>query len=121
MRKFGIEIETCLIVEYHSEFLWINYVEVYLKQVFENWKSDKELLLYTQNFDNKIIIKTEKYDIDADFLIFDLITNSLSLSSEIYEIDYNYPTIAPDYSVVCHDYAHGFINHAVHPTVENQN
>ncbi len=117
-RKFGVEIEACLVVEFNREYMWIDYIKEYLKLLSYNLKLSNEYK-FSSIFENTVIIKTEKYDEDAIIYKYNLITNECFEDSD-YEIDYKFPIICPDYSVVCHDYIHGFINMHQHPSEYNE-
>jgi hypothetical protein len=116
-RRFGVEIEACLIVEYNKHFAWIDYIKDYLHKIGNNMSILN--IQFAGAYEHTVIIKTEKYDEDALIYKYNLLTHEC-IEDELYDVDYKYPIISPDYSIVCHDYTYGFINSYEHPSEYNE-
>ena len=116
-RKFGVEFEACLVVEYDKDNNWLDYIKLYLETISINL-FELNNFEFTNTFENTVIIKTEKNDEHATIYKYNLLTN-VCHEDKFYEIDYKCPIISPDYSVVCHDYKHGFFDIHQHPSEYN--
>lgn len=120
-RRFGVEIEVCVVLNFNKDHEWLDYIKTYLMIISKHLLTNNILLKYAKTFDSIIIIKTEKYDEESVFYKYNLIDMSLEPLPDYNSIDYKHPILAPDYSVICHDYSHGFRNIHQHPSEYNNN